>query len=32
LKDIAAALGSNVATIKTRIHRGRAHFRQLYVA
>jgi RNA polymerase sigma-70 factor, ECF subfamily len=32
LKDIAAALGSNVATIKTRVHRGRAHFRQLYVA
>jgi RNA polymerase sigma factor (sigma-70 family) len=32
LKDIAMALGSNVATIKTRVHRGRAHFRQLYVA
>jgi RNA polymerase sigma-70 factor, ECF subfamily len=32
LKDIATALGSNVATIKTRVHRGRAHFRQLYIA
>jgi RNA polymerase sigma-70 factor, ECF subfamily len=32
LKDIATVLGSNVATIKTRVHRGRAHFRQLYVA
>jgi RNA polymerase sigma-70 factor (ECF subfamily) len=32
LKDIAAVLGINVATIKTRVHRGRAQFRQLYVA
>jgi RNA polymerase sigma-70 factor, ECF subfamily len=32
LNDIAAALGCNVNTIKTRIHRARMRFRQLYVA
>jgi RNA polymerase sigma-70 factor (ECF subfamily) len=32
LQDIADALGINVATIKTRIHRARAQFRRLYVA
>jgi RNA polymerase sigma-70 factor, ECF subfamily len=32
LKDIADALGINVATIKTRVHRARVQFRQLYVA
>jgi RNA polymerase sigma-70 factor (ECF subfamily) len=32
LKDIATALGINVATIKTRVHRARVKFRQLYVA
>jgi DNA-directed RNA polymerase specialized sigma24 family protein len=32
LKDIAAVLGRNVATIKTRVHFGRAYFRQVYVA
>jgi DNA-directed RNA polymerase specialized sigma24 family protein len=31
LNDIAAALGCNVATTKTRVHRARARFRQLYV-
>jgi RNA polymerase sigma factor (sigma-70 family) len=31
LNDIAAALGCNVTTIKTRVHRARARFRQLYV-
>jgi RNA polymerase sigma-70 factor (ECF subfamily) len=31
-KDIAAALNSNPNTIKTRVHRGRARFRQLYAA
>jgi RNA polymerase sigma-70 factor (ECF subfamily) len=32
LKDIADALGINVATIKTRVHRARAQFRRIYVA
>ena len=32
LNDIAAALGCNVTTIKTRVHRARLRFRQLYVA
>jgi RNA polymerase sigma-70 factor (ECF subfamily) len=32
LSDIAAALGCNVTTIKTRVHRARLRFRQLYVA
>ncbi len=32
LKDIAVVLGINVATIKTRVYRARARFRQLYVA
>jgi RNA polymerase sigma-70 factor (ECF subfamily) len=32
LKDIATVLGSNVATIKTRVHRGRAYFRLVYAA
>ncbi len=32
LKTIAAALGSNINTIKTRVHRGRAQFRQIYLA
>ena len=32
LHDIAATLGCNVNTIKTRIHRARLRFRQLYVA
>jgi RNA polymerase sigma-70 factor (ECF subfamily) len=31
LNDIAAALGCNVTIIKTRVHRARARFRQLYV-
>ena len=31
-KDIAAALNSNVNTIKTRIYRARMRFRQFYVA
>jgi len=32
LKTIATALGCNINTIKTRVHRGRAQFRQIYVA
>jgi RNA polymerase sigma-70 factor, ECF subfamily len=32
LNDIAAALGCNVTTIKTRVHRARLRFRQIYVA
>jgi RNA polymerase sigma-70 factor, ECF subfamily len=32
LKTIAAALDCNINTIKTRIHRGRAQFRQIYLA
>jgi RNA polymerase sigma-70 factor, ECF subfamily len=32
LNDIAAALGCNVTTIKTRVHRARVRFRQIYVA
>jgi RNA polymerase sigma-70 factor, ECF subfamily len=32
LTDIAAALGCNVTTIKTRVYRARVRFRQLYVA
>jgi RNA polymerase sigma-70 factor, ECF subfamily len=32
LKTIATALGSNINTIKTRVHRGRAQFRQIYLA
>lgn len=32
LQDIADALGLNVATVKTRVHRARAQFRRLYVA
>jgi RNA polymerase sigma-70 factor, ECF subfamily len=32
LKAIATALGSNINTIKTRVHRGRAQFRQIYLA
>jgi RNA polymerase sigma-70 factor, ECF subfamily len=32
LKTIATALGSNINTIKTRVHRGRAQFRQIYRA
>jgi RNA polymerase sigma-70 factor (ECF subfamily) len=32
LNDIAAALGCNVNTIKTRVHRARLRFRQIYVA
>ena len=32
LNDIAAALGCNVTTIKTRVHRARMRFRQHYVA
>jgi len=32
LKTIATALGCNLNTIKTRVHRGRAQFRQIYVA
>ena len=31
-QDIAAALGVNVNTIKTRVHRARARFRQAYTA
>jgi RNA polymerase sigma-70 factor, ECF subfamily len=31
LNDIAAMLGCNVTTIKTRMHRARMRFRQLYV-
>jgi RNA polymerase sigma factor (sigma-70 family) len=31
-KDIAASLGVNPSTIKTRVHRARAHFRQFYAA
>jgi RNA polymerase sigma-70 factor, ECF subfamily len=31
-KDIAAALNSNVNTIKTRVHRARVQFRQHYAA
>jgi RNA polymerase sigma-70 factor (ECF subfamily) len=32
LQDIATTLGCNVNTIKTRVHRARLRFRQLYVA
>jgi RNA polymerase sigma-70 factor (ECF subfamily) len=32
LKTIAAALGCNINTIKTRVHRGGLQFRQLYAA
>ena len=32
LKTIAVALGCNINTIKTRVHRGRAQFRQIYLA
>jgi RNA polymerase sigma-70 factor (ECF subfamily) len=32
LKDIATAMGINVNTVKTRVHRGRTRFRQVYVA
>ena len=32
LKTIAAALGCNINTIKTRVHRGGLRFRQIYVA
>jgi RNA polymerase sigma factor (sigma-70 family) len=32
LKTIATALDCNINTIKTRVHRGRAQFRQIYVA
>jgi RNA polymerase sigma-70 factor (ECF subfamily) len=32
LKTIAMALDCNINTIKTRIHRGRAQFRQIYLA
>jgi DNA-directed RNA polymerase specialized sigma24 family protein len=32
LKAIAAALDCNINTIKTRVHRGRARFRQVYAA
>ena len=31
-QDIAAALGVNVNTVKTRVHRARARFRQAYIA
>jgi RNA polymerase sigma-70 factor (ECF subfamily) len=31
-KDIAATLKSSVQSVKTRVHRARAQFRQLYVA
>jgi hypothetical protein len=32
LNDIAAALGCNITAIKTRVHRARVRFRQLYQA
>jgi RNA polymerase sigma-70 factor (ECF subfamily) len=32
LQDIAATLGCNINTIKTRVHRARQRFRQLYMA
>ena len=32
LKDIAAALDTNVNTVKIRIYRGRAQLRQAYLA
>src|SRR5215208_5579746 len=32
LHDIAATLGCNVNTIKSRVYRARLHFRQLYIA
>ena len=32
LKEGAAAMGINVNTVKTRVHRGRTRFRQVYVA
>jgi RNA polymerase sigma-70 factor (ECF subfamily) len=32
LKTIATVLGCNINTIKTRVHRGRAQFRQIYLA
>jgi RNA polymerase sigma-70 factor (ECF subfamily) len=32
LKTVAAALGCNINTIKTRVHRGGLQFRQIYVA
>ena len=32
LNDIATALGCNVNTVKTRVHRARRRFRELYVA
>lgn len=31
-QDIATALGVNINTIKTRVHRARARFRQVYTA
>jgi RNA polymerase sigma-70 factor (ECF subfamily) len=32
LDDIAAALGCNINTVKSRVHRARLRFRELYAA